>query len=126
MGYSIYLIDKNKSITEELVNELIPLLPKRLAHVYNGAVHKQSWGWSLVTDLSINKNNTKNISYLVISGSFGISGKWALDMVVSFQQLLQRKGFIIEIYSSDFGFCNKKLYKWLGYDPKELVKEESF
>lgn len=124
MGYSIYLIDRNKPITEELVDDIIANeLPKRLMGYFPN--YKQSWGWSMKTDLKI-KEKSGGHKYLSVSGSFGGSGEWALDMVVVFQQLLQRKGYLIEIFSNDFGFCNKDLYDWLGYDSKELVNEPNF
>ena len=122
MGYSIYLIDREKSITTEVVDEIIKQLPNRLLGFGSGS--KQSGGWKLVTDLSIREKTKQN--YLIVSGSFSVSGKWALDMVVAFQQLLQRKGYKIEIFSTDFGFCNKELYEWMENDPNELKSEENF
>lgn len=123
MGYSIDLIDREKSIDEKTVDKIIKKLPKRLLGHFGGS--KEQWGWSLRTDLKLDENKN-GIKYLSVSGSFGGSGEWALDMVVALQQLLQREGHKIEIFSTDFGFCNKKLYTWLGYSAKELKDEESF
>lgn len=127
MGYSINLIDRTKSITEEIFNNTVKQLPKRLLFKFDDSKlegSKQDWGWSVRTDLSLIDN--KGINYISVSGSFGISGKWALDMVISLQQLLQRQGYKIEIFSTDFGFSNKELYEWMGYDSEELIEEEQF
>jgi hypothetical protein len=126
MGYSISIIDRSKSITEKVLDITIKQLPKRLSSKGETMPSsKQSWGWSLRTDVSLRKNQN-GIEYVNVSGSFGGSGEWALDMVVALQQLLQRQGYQIEIFSTDFGFCNKVLYAWMGYDIQELKEEENF
>jgi hypothetical protein len=118
MGYSIDLIDRNKSITQEVLDDCVKQLPTRL--FVDGKDRKHLW-----TDIRICEN-PKKISFLCISGSFSISGEWALDMTVSFQQILRRKGYDIEIFSHDFGYVNIELYKWMGYSVKELEKCEKF
>lgn len=113
MGYSIYLVDKEKPITEDILDEIVmsDSFPDRL----KGPIFsKQGWGWLTRCDLTIREKD--NISFLNVSGSFGISGKWATDMVVVLQQMLQKRGHKIEIYSSgyDFAFENKEIEEWLN------------
>ena len=108
MGYSIYLVDKNKSITDDTLKDVIENLPKRLHGVFPS---QQNWGWSLITDITSSEKN--KIKYVCVSGSYGTSGKWALDMALNLQQKLQEKGFYIEIYSEDFGFTNPNVSDWL-------------
>ena len=119
MGFRLHLVDRNKSITKEIVKHIIENeMPKRLKGVFPS---EQDWGWSLVNDLTVEHNKENNISYLDVSGSFSVSGQWALDMVLFFQQALQKRGFHIEVESEDFGFRNLEIYEWLGNDPTWLT-----
>lgn len=122
MGYTIHLIDRRRSITREVILEAFKLLPERLLGEWPT---EQDWGWSYVTDIAVYEN-PDGYKYVTVFGSFSISGKRALDMVVSLQQILQHMGFQIEIFSIDFGFVNRRLYQWLGYDPDELKQLPTF
>ena len=122
MSYVISLIDRNRSITREIVRKAIEMLPERL---------KSDWptehdtGWSLIADVSIS-TNPDGIDYLVISGSESVSGRYSLDITLAMQQILQHLGFRIDIFSFSFGYINRQLYIWLGYDPDELSDIEPF
>jgi hypothetical protein len=118
MGYLISIIDKNKSITQEIINECVKELPSRL--FFDGKSRTY-----LKTNFDIHNSET-NIRYLNISGSFTMSGDWALDMTLAMMLLLQNRGYNIKIYSLDFGFINRDLYEWLGHSARELDKMELF
>lgn len=109
MGYCIYLIDRENSITEKMLDKVVEKLPARLMGVIGS---KQETFWSLATDVSLRKNS-RGVQYVKVSGSFSASGKWALDMTLYLQQLLQKEGLEIEVCSDDFGYENKELEAWM-------------
>jgi hypothetical protein len=56
--------------------------------------------WHCRSDVSLNRN--ENI--LCVSGSYGISGQYAEGMVLNLLLNLQKLGYIIEVYSSDWEY----------------------
>lgn len=104
MGYSINLIDERRSIQEEDAQHIFESLPI----IYRGATYsKQGWGWSTAVDVSL-KTQNKGHLYLVISGSYSVSGTLAALATIHWQQELYKLGYTnIVIISDDFQFNSK-------------------
>lgn len=111
MGYSIYLIDRTSDISSDTLKYVVDRLPSRLGP-YEGLRRDQSWGYSMKCDVSHKSRGWHG--YISVSGSFKMSGEWALDMVLSIQQILQSRGYKIEVYSTDFGFYKRSIAEWIG------------
>lgn len=101
MGYTIYLVDKNKSVDESDIDAIIEKLPERLQGI--SKIGKQGWGWSLATDLSIVEGD---VNHLKVSGSFSMSGEYAEDMTKTLQRLGKELGYNFDIITSDFNINN--------------------
>lgn len=120
--FVISLIDTKHPLTESVLESALKFLPKRL---HGEHPEKDEVGWMYATNLTIAKNKY-GVDYVQVYGSTTTQGIYALDMALSLQQILQYLGFRIEVFSIEFGFVNKRLYRWLGYDSKELDNLQSF
>lgn len=98
MGYAIYILDRNKPITEDVMDELVPNSPDKLRGYFGGG--RQPWGWSLACDISIRRPGGHPL--LIIGGAFGLSGKYAIPMARWWRNQLKKKGFSPEVISDDF------------------------
>lgn len=96
MGYSIHL-NSNKKISKEEFDKICTNVPGHLDSKFPGGNPKQSWGYSLATDVKHWEDNT-----IVVSGSYSISWKVARDMVDYLKHKLEETGHRIEIDDSDF------------------------
>ena len=87
MGYVIE-IETDKEFTEESLNSIVGNLPEEL----KGFNSKQTWGWSLATDvkLNVNRSGSKIIS---VSGSSSMSGDKGFRMAAALYIALNEKGF---------------------------------
>lgn len=79
MGWSVTLCS-SKIIAEDEIQDIVDCLPENLSSpIGNG---KQRWGWHTGVDISLPKGKT-----IRISGSYGISGKIAVE----FENYLRHK-----------------------------------
>jgi hypothetical protein len=91
MGYSIYI---NSETEIDCLEEIIEELPE----FYTDGFSKQSWGWTLYSDVSLSDNKKQ----IKISGSFGVSGKHAEGFTLQIVNKLLHRGYKIICKSDDF------------------------
>lgn len=113
--YTVRLIDQHRSISREVIERALKLLP---IHLLGEWPTEEDWGWSYASNIAPGVN-PHGIGYVRVEGIHAnIVG--VLETTIALQQILQHFGYKIEIFSIEFEMCNKSLYRWLGYDSSEL------
>jgi hypothetical protein len=108
MGYSIYLIDRNKSIEMEDFCKACCVLPDRLKDPVLGCY---------VTDLSLVDYIKKEHFYVSVSGSYSISGNMADEMSLTMKENLDKLGYKIDRYSDpyEFDMNENNIKEWINH-----------
>lgn len=112
MGYSFYLISKEKEITATDFNTAV----KRLSEF-----NRTGLMGGLVCDLDHSPNHIR------VSGSFGMSGTHCEGFVLNLLINLTAMGFNIGVVSDDFGYGSKEDKKWINkhYNDKSVSTQVS-
>jgi len=97
MGYS-FKIKSDKEIKICDIESIIEEIPVFYREVLKMPWSKQPWGWSLYSDVKLSKD-FKEIS---ISGSFGMSGRYAEGFILQFLNRLLKRGYFAVCESDDF------------------------
>lgn len=84
MGWDC-IINSNKEITESEIDSILELAPDELKSKMGAS--KQSWGWHMATDVSIEGPQS-----LCISGSWSLSGEKAEPMRAFLRKQLKLRG----------------------------------
>lgn len=98
MGYSFYLISKAKDFTEKDFEAAL----SNLSPFNRGG------------DLGILRCDVFfNVKYITISGSFGISGKYAEGFVMDLLLCFQELGYKIKVLSKDWSYGSDSDWQYL-------------
>lgn len=99
MGYSIVL--KTDIIIDPAdTNAIVAALPASLKHPFftdNGKPMRTDWGYKAITDIAF-----PVVRSWQISGSYRQSGHVAMQMANKLADGLRKRGYIVEIDTSDF------------------------
>ena len=98
MGYSFYLISKEKEISQDDFNTAIGNLSK-----FNGRGDVSS----APCDVDFKKH------YIRVSGSFGVSGKYAEGFVLNLLICLLELNYKPKVISNDWEYGTKEDWEWL-------------
>ncbi len=98
MGYSFYIISKEKEISQVDFDKAMASLSE---------FNQKGLGGRPPCDIDLRKN------YIYISGSFTISGQYAENFVLNLSQRLTELGYKAKTISSDWKLGNREDWDWL-------------
>lgn len=98
MGYSFYLVGKDRKITEDDFNTAFSCMSK---------FNKTGLNGTPPCDIDFANN------FVRISGSFSISGHFAEGFVLNMLICLQNLGYSIKVLSRDFEYGTEEDFTWL-------------
>jgi hypothetical protein len=100
MGYSFYLISRNKDIKKEDYKKALDNLSE---------FNKQGLAGRMPCDVFLQDDG----KYIRVSGSFGVSGKYAEGFVLNLLMILLDLGYKPRVLSRDWKYGTDEDFQWL-------------